>query len=1419
MNEKIYLKNIKHHYCIAFPEPIFKSDAKKMGDILDEHSEFYRWILKNLELVKNKRVKKNNDDNENEQVGNDLIGKNEFYIQFVPKVEEGLRGYILHIFSNDDDFFQFEISNSIKEIVKTNDESKLYIDQGRNDLNVIKNNYMPQIKMSQKSNIGTAVFKNKVPFSKKRKRNEFENKFSVISTKESFVSMIKTYKYLSNFGEKLEDEIINIKKKNIQNILNLFKYEGFVKKIMKATGHDVDIMDGAFSKEGEGKFNLDAEYIERIEMKNFSVSNFEKKPFPFGNTKEIQLSEDLSKFQIKNIDDMAFFLTKKDGIQKKNDFLEELKNKLGMEKTLSDAQEFNKKNVITLIREYAESKYKSINQYIVMCETKRKRNDIVYNILWPFKKKMLEDIKLLMEPTSNVLYKDIPYVMRAMLKFKNDQKEDGKIFLFTHSKCSGFERKTINGKNVIEKEILEIPFLIPLFDEELDASSNFIIHYLAMMRDNYHINNGRNMFIFLMACYSVFSTNKLKMNILISGPFGVGKSYMINVIISLLIYDTWKNWSTSPSPNSMFTENGHLSDFFLIFMHEAGQFYGLDLNVSMIRDLYKTLLTEGQISKEILNMTVDGKRPKLSMKIDKSVMFFVATNLTKPQMDPNLCSRHMLFPMKCLDSSKIKEGMNMNDITEMLNVSTTRDFEKLMKTIHFLMFFVYICIRGKVIMSPVEINKTILLSMIENYFLKNGTAINENPRTHEQLSSLIRVMTILHAILVTYLVPGGKHFNCEFKYESIFDLEKHLFVKMQTVVSAVCLCFHTLQNQPQSELINHVFEKCMSVSMHIRDFEESTLTKKVGKKNDKKSEEKKKREEKGFNKVEVGRKKGQRRLEDINYRYDLFGIHHENKDSDISFRRVVINKKVYYDLNYLAIKVKSIHEFCEKEKINSNLNNMKETIYSYMNTSCKPKHVLKYVEVDEFEKKCNAFCDSNNRVNNSNFDISLHEMDELLRSDPNFVEKGGDYNAFEFVDDDNNYYISDKFPSDKYNQDSGLKNVIRENWNKKFDENLNSDEKFPEAKFPENTGNTQNQNVFGNEKWIQLCFNIDLRRTDYKKVFKDSLKNMEYKGLKRKKFLLPFSDSKIHETIILDGKNKKNHFKVKNDMFINEEKSKILKSVFCFTKNKDFKKQFKFRSRKEYTYLDNSDDDENDSENKKSKNQIFEDYDSDDQIYEEKTYKKQFDKMYDKENVKIKEDLDDFSEKLARELSGDSYKNIEKNPIGIEKIYEKYKNEMKKGGNEIYDDIFEHYKKWDVKKLDELFEKDEENKNIVEKKDEKKKKINKKEEKEKKGKKKIEKKKKINKKDEKKKEEKIYESDGESEASESEDENNSPNMSNSSLNNIYMNTESNQMNYEGEVILDDESKGFVDYVNDLKKFTKKKDDIKYNNFNMIQQNE
>jgi hypothetical protein len=799
-----------------------------------------------------------------------------------------------------------------------------------------------------------------------------------------------------------------------------------------------------------------------------------------------------------------------------------------------------------------------------------------------------------------------------------------------------------------------VPSKILMFNKNMDPLSNFI-YYLSHKMSSDKLTFISPLIIMYISTMSIL-LNGLKVNILLQGDPSIGKSHLLNWVMKCIPESTHRTWSTDPSSNHLFTKGANNKSIQSIFAHEGSSFItnGKDVD-KKAKELFKTLLSEATISKQVLEFDpIDGSRIGSNYITETHVNVIAATNVLPHEFDKNVMTRFIVFFL--LPSGNIKEGMRKEEINKTINCEGQHILQETMRDLYTLCYMVLLGIKKKAISDITNVLTDIILDKIEGSFKSYGISINEASRGYEQIKSIIKLLTIMGAVIEVCLTPGGECFDKDFDYQVFYKaIDSRLWVSMQTVITAVCLCFDTFQSEAQVNLIKFVFEKELKFTDTLNKFEKNILRLNTDKEYNKNSHHNTSIKEEYINskgkkcKVFYGcTDQSEYSLSRFNYNYHLFIASYSHSDQ-IIYRKVVgkikgqSDKNVWIDMNYVSFKVEDTLNFFNEAS--------KSVIESLKTSYVIPKNVLRFVKKEHFETiKSNFYtCTQVQACHGKTF----VEADDYLRENCSHVrcDETGDGIFMPLLKDNHYYEHSDHV----YDPKTGIPLVIVEDYDPIFEKATNS------------TYQSIEERQQKRKTYKQVSFAIELYRLKFKLLLEKAITNLSYDKMKERDVMMFMLDDEVYKTISLKpDKNVK--LEVNNPNYIKEDKRRIINSLSSYNDDKNNGDVSVFKTVKTSEVLGQLDISENSDDyiDKESYNNT------------EKTYFSELREIYSKKKIVINQDLDLFAKRIHGERTGVSYEELEVDELPQKEIYEKYRKCMTEEYNGVFKDDFDYYDKNDV---------------------------------------------------------------------------------------------------------------------------------------------
>lgn len=1244
----IDLKNYSFHNVIVFPKFIFMAGAKCIGDLYPCYREVYRWFFLRMESIKSIRNEPMVEE-EGEEIGDQdriyIYNRNTvFFYQKIPMKDSEDSCFAIHILSREEHFLN-EIDKSIRKAKNTNRESEEFMEDKTNDLNISRKTFRSSKPTSGPDKPNGMVFKEQT---KKRKRAE-KTDFRSIDTIENYIRMFAAYKCLKEYNSTEElSTRINLSKLEINNYFTV-KY---AKEILESIGADVVKFEDALNIHQEDtsikdiSFILTKEFFKFIDVDDFMISTIEESRFPFQDTNEIVFLDRLYKYQSTTATNL---------LQNDADFI---KNKAFIEKMMrlcayvTDEQKMsnmiNRKNIITLFEADGTKTFNPIRHYLNSSRSRGERNRLIDTVIKQYKEKSAEEIGMVMESKSSEVHGILPDSFVGVICYKNSKKDDNGNFQFFQVPI--INKSDVNAEDRIvskKTDIMMLPTKIQFFNKEIDPMSNFIV-WLSKVMKAAHLSYISPLIIMYISTLSVLLSG-LKLNVLIQGDPSIGKSHLLDWVEKCLPEGVHRTWASNPSNNHLFTKDANMRSVSTVLAHEGSNFLSNGKEVDKeAKNLFKTLLSEGKISKQVLEFDPEtGERIGSDYKTETHVNMIAATNLEPQWFDMTVIARFIVFYLT--PNGDIKEGMRSKSINDTINSEGEEIMYSTMKDLYSLCYMVLVGIKKKTVSEPTCIVTDIILYKIETSFKEYGISINDASRGYEQIRSIIKLLTIMGAVIKVCLTPGGALFNKPFNYKEFYSaIDKELYVTIQTVVTAICLCFDTFQSKSQVDLIKHVFEKKLKFTDTLNDFEVRSMRLNTDVEYNKQHHHDESIEEIGTD--EYGKSKRNfygfvdvsvHSLNRFNYNYHLF-IVNKNSSSDSIFRKVMgkiggkSTGEVYYDLNYVSFKYEKLSDLFNKES--------EIIIKGFEKANVIPKNVLQYVEKTIFEENQAYFFSSEQRENCAG--KSRVEADDYLRANCSYLRCGeGGENIFQPILEKGHFY---KNSDPVYDKKVGLPLVIDEEWNPAFEKQTDPTHMNHEER------NARRKN------YRQISFAIELFRLKFKLLLENAIKKLSYENMKPKEIMMFMLEDDIYKSIPLKP-TKGVKLEIKNPNYVKTDEKSIMNSLTSVKYDKDdvdLDKKFKIiKSTEIIGHID--------SETEYQEKLSYRD--------KGKTYFETLKEIYSKKTIIINEDLDLFAMRIHGEKTGVPYEEMEDGELPQKKAYDAYKKYMTSSENSHFREAFDEF--------------------------------------------------------------------------------------------------------------------------------------------------
>ena len=1337
----------KFHNVIVFPSIIYRSNSKYIGEVIPIFERIYRSVLIYLESIN-----KFNPNIIDGIEGIESVKNVRAFFQKIPEKGNGndKSGFAIHIFCKED-YFLDEIKKSITKLKETDRFAYDSISDNTNNLDYHKSCY----KEKATNNLNYIIASNgmKLRTSNKKKNlkrpySEIEKNIGEILIVSDYIEFIGSYKSLKDYDkETINYEDVKISPKLINSYFKItYGYE-----IMMAQNYDVDIpqidddnvivLDYLIALDSESKkpinifvdtnvnkdFHLSEIYFKEIDLNRFDLSRFEQQRFPFQDGKELDYLNRLYKYQSSDNCTEKILLSNKSYL-KRNEFIKKI-TELSKFKEKKENNSINTRCIITLMTIEGKEKFREIKNCLNSCETRGKRNYLVDSLLKDHKMESYKELKILMESHLSELHELLPTSHVANIEYKNSRKDDdGKIFFFKTKKTNHIENIIVGDEILKNEYISQIPTSVYLFIKTVDPLSNFII-WLSTTLNYFKAKYLSSIIIMYVSTLSIYTTLEgVKNNFLIVGSHSNMKSWAMKTVQEFTPEGSFCKWSKLPSGSSDFTNDHYKRNMITVYAEEMGQDMEKDQKGKdpSGKSFFKTVLTEGEANKQVLKFDKDGERNFLDYKVKKIMNIIGATNMSLDQLDANLLSRFIVLFMH-ESRNNAKSGMRSESTRERILPEFKADLLTNMKDLYFLSFLTLTAIKKEALSAPTMILTDIVLIKIEDYFKSKSIFLNESPRSYSQIKLIILILTIMNAIIKNCLVPGGDLYLKEFKYEEFFEkIENDLYATVQTIVTAVCLCFDTFQSKSQLDLINSIFEKKVKVSKILNDFERDILrispasdnkqnkerirmmemeidnVKKKNNENKEKKNDKNKEKENDKNNEKIGvtpeieeyikddgglgKSRNHYGFDEVynslptkipNSNYHLFalekGYSPSNSKTSI-FREVKVGNETFLDLHYISFKI-SDDNYSELFGNGSRNEDFKSVIEKYKETFFIPKNPLAFVSKADFNLKMGIFY-SSELVTEGCKGQTKEDANEILKGCSVLKCKtklnGCIFRKMKYKN--KNFEFNKDYKEEFYDKHKGIPYIRVEPWDTHFDKKS----KFIPNSTNINVNSDKQDGIKEKEKkFKQISIALELKRTDYQKTLEEAILSLSNKYTIEKDIMIFMLESDVYKKITIKPSEKE--LAIINDSYLPEDKKNI---TYAATNNK-------------YDKLDRETIKKNFGEKKVTTvigkvNSINDFFHKDSHLDKEKTFNYLDKSKYNNENITITEDLDIFAKKLHGETTCQEYSQFNNKETLQQEATKKY--------NKFYEDIkkvYEEENKEDKEnKNKEDKNKDEKNKNI-----------------------------------------------------------------------------------------------------------------------------
>ena len=1214
--------------------------------------------------------------------------------------------------------------------------------------------------IEDESPISTSMDKKKTKFQKPFNKSTKKNK-GQIKTSRALKYLLFKYISLKIYGRTFtENEITTERKKidesniidSVSNILDIFKVET-ANDIMDSCGFDTrtfykdsqDMVIELFQNRNNPNHSvkLPKDRFMRISFKDFSIDHFKGYDLPFREVLEMELIRKLLAFQNGHSENVGskwsteqtktFF---NNMIEKMTDLFNERElaggDSLGRFDNASKRQIRkqkksieNKKDAFKLLQIINTDEYNKVfTSTASSLETKGDYEDCYFPVVRKYQKDTMLIFMTLMESMSPKIKNILPLPILQCLEWKIRSRldnRDGNVYFFRHSTVKMIKVKTrkknrIDNKRTRKKKVelvpkrVDEPLALHFFDEKMDSLSNFLIYVITATRYIGFIKEHISDFILLIyATHDQFNNSyTLHYNCFLSGPCETGKSFLLDKKQELSIKGTTQLLS-SDFGSKRNQQSTTLINYITYVMHESSNVFGggrkMGSAKAELAEL-KSKMTSMKIGRPVLMFDEDGKAITKYWDVDIHMCLAVASNDPYDKIETALKSR--LQDMRFKTSGKvnsIQDLKNGKKIRDKLDPESWKKYVHINHDIQYLVMLSFMAKNSKVTCPVESTMSSMILTKINKFFEDQGIPISRHLRKNDFIENIAQTLTIMKSWIETCMIPGSIGYRKKFEYSWIREAEKRQVITMQTMITAIGLAFPMYQNINQKGFKNYMFGGKINLKRAIIAYEHEKMHINHKITSPKKSNSKCKP---GFTRISY-----KYNDMDLNFNYHLFALKwyiKKTKVSDTIDFALMEDKNglKYYNLNYMRFKFKSEGDFIKS--ICGNINpspderSIKGLIYELKNYFIKPKHVLKYVAVDDLNTSKDMFetttllthkNSSRTKFNDllqgygdqvmdeSNNDESPHgefigedmntssrlsnTMNDQTSQDSN--QESNPLDVFKYIPNDKKDHKFNASFINTYNSESGLPAILTE-WESgetiQTETQNKDDENISISEDNDGTGNR-----LGNVKKTKKTFKkkkgrfvvdvlLSLRRVDLYQFFISAIKSLQYRGMKPKKLIIPISKDVTYEFDTLHLTNTDNSLTLSNPSLIPTKEQRITKGAFHSHKQT--------REEKEKEALNDKDSDEEfDSDSDSDSSDDSSDESDPDEFIKDNSYKKSpsvkkiFDAIMSGEEIELgvdndknPMDIDDLSYMMHLEKLGVPYNQYINYTDA--KVLENYKN-------------------------------------------------------------------------------------------------------------------------------------------------------------------
>jgi hypothetical protein len=253
---------------------------------------------------------------------------------------------------------------------------------------------------------------------------------------------------------------------------------------------------------------------------------------------------------------------------------------------------------------------------------KKKSKAIQRYGLFPFDK--FVDPEIMKMRDTNLLHKNINddifetrYSNRPLTEYNKQADEIFDAYWTSprvHAEMSPALKALVTYRSATKSNIVDFTF--PINDKELSILGNAYRNFHSFTKYGLKlVVQSTDFFVCFMAVLNVYNTKRgMHFNVSMSGHAGVGKSFMYNLLVALLITNTWRLHTMQGSKKADFTEN---PDSYLAWIYSDAPYYFYknsskmnDANSEVIEHM-KEMLTSSEVHYEFMYDTAEktgGKR-------------------------------------------------------------------------------------------------------------------------------------------------------------------------------------------------------------------------------------------------------------------------------------------------------------------------------------------------------------------------------------------------------------------------------------------------------------------------------------------------------------------------------------------------------------------------------------------------------------------------------------------------------------------------------------------------------------------------------------------------------------------------------------------------------------------------------------------